>query len=114
MSDYGAVITWTGVRTGRERKAIEVWGDAMAFYDKAATDGRIESVEVIGFQGGLRDVIGGFILRGDETQIETFVTAQDFMEEYARGSLVADDLAVTRCTFGVEMARTVTTYFGLS
>lgn len=111
MSEYGAVIGWTGVRTGRERKAIEVWGETLAFYDKAATDGRIESVEPIGFPGGLRGLIGGLVIRGDETQIETFVASQDFMEHFARGSLVAEELTVARCNFGSQTASTVGNYF---
>lgn len=111
MGDYGAMISWTGVRTGRERKAIEVWGETLAFYDKSATDGRIESAEAIGFTGGLHDMIGGIVIRGDETQVETFVTSQDFMEHYTRGALVAEGMTVTRCTFGPAMASTVGTYF---
>lgn len=111
MGDYGAMISWTGIRTGRERKAMEVWGEALAFYDKSATDGRIHSVETIGFTGGFQDAIGGIIARGDETQIETFVASQDFMEHYARGAIVAEGMTVTRCTFGPAMASTVGTYF---
>ncbi|MBX7160716.1 MAG: hypothetical protein K1X95_10535 [Acidimicrobiia bacterium] len=111
MGDNGAIISWSGVRTGRERKAMQVWGDALAFYEKSATDGRIESTETIGFTGGFRDMIGGFMIRGDQTQIETFLESDDFLAQYMRAALVADDLTVTRCTFGAQMARTVGTYF---
>ena len=93
MSDAGVMIGWDKVAVGREKQAMVVWADALAYYDKARANGEIEKFDVIGFQGGSTGslgLLGAIVVRGEETQLDTFLASDEFSRQMQRASLVVD------------------------
>ena len=58
----GLFIGWGDAITGREKKGLEVFAEALAYYGKAEQDGRIESHETVLLDPHGGD-LAGFVLR---------------------------------------------------
>ena len=101
MGDYGHVTAYRDVRQGRERQAMEVWGDALDFYEKAQANGLIESYEVAIFQptGGALPT-GIITLWGDQDQIDAIARNEDRLALAMRAGFVVEDLVESRCVRG--------------
>jgi hypothetical protein len=113
MGDFGVIIAWDKVAVGREKHAMTVWADALAYYDKAKANGEIDDYEVIGFQGGSASLglLGGIIARADEQRLDRFTTSDEFGRQMQRASLVVDHLHVNRFVAGAQMLELAGRYF---
>ena len=112
MADAGVFIAWDKVAVGREKQAMEVWADALAFYDKAKANGEIDRYEIIGFQGSSSiGLLGGISVRGSEETIEKFMATPEFQRQMQRASLVVDHLHTNRFVTGDRMLEVAGQYF---
>jgi hypothetical protein len=115
MSDAGVLIGWDKVAVGREKQAMVVWTEALAFYDKARANGEIEKFDVIGFEGGgstsSLGLLGAIVARGSESQLDTFIASDEFGRQMQRASLVVDHLHVNRFVVGDRMLEVAGKYF---
>jgi len=113
MGDAGVMIGWDKVATGREKQAMVVWADALAYYDKAKSNGEIEKFDIIGFQGntGSLGLLGAIVVRGEESQLDTFLASDEFGRQMQRASLVVDHLHVNRFVVGDRMLEVAAKYF---
>ncbi len=50
MADNGAAIMWGDPKTGREKKALDLFGSVIALNDKAVAEGRLASWDVVLFE----------------------------------------------------------------
>jgi hypothetical protein len=108
MGDYGHVVSWRGIRSGREKQALEVWGEALELYEKGVANSKIESYETVLFEpsaGGLP--IGMTIVWGSQDQIDTWTRDEDRVRVQAKASLTVEGLAVARCARGQVVAEGV-------
>lgn len=109
MADYGCLIGWDRVAIGRERKALEVWADALAFYEKAKANGIIESFETLGFESNA-NFLGCILLHGERDKINDFMQSPDFVALQQRASMVVDHLTVVRFQTGQAALDTIGRY----
>jgi hypothetical protein len=112
MADYGCMIAWDRVAIGRERKAMELWADALDFYEKARANGQIEGYEALGFESNAAHLLGCILIRGTRDQIQTFTDTTEFQALQQRASMVVNTLTVTRFQGGEAMAANVASYMG--
>jgi hypothetical protein len=113
MGDFGVIIGWDKVAVGREKQAMTVWADALAYYDKAKANGEIDDYEVIGFQSGSGSIglLGAIIARADEQRLDRFTASDEFGRQMQRASLVVDRLHVNRFVAGGQMLEVAGRYF---
>ena len=104
MGDYGHVVTWTGLRTDREKRAVEVWGDALELYEKAVANSKIDSYDTVLFEtSGGAQPLGMTICWGSEDQIDAWARDEDRMRVQLAAAFVCEGLSVTRCVRGLSL-----------
>ena len=85
----GALVhTWQGTKTGREVKALEVLGRALAYYDELAKEGRIYAHSA--FFGG-NNPAGMIIVTGDVDELRKIEMEDAYLQVLTEAVLVADD-----------------------
>ena len=111
MANYGAVLAWSSPRQGREAKALEVFVEAQATYEKAQANGLIDSFETVLFQATAGALPGGMTTAwGSEDQMDAWRRNEDYTRLQAQASLVADGVAVTDCIRGEAIMDGMTNY----
>jgi hypothetical protein len=104
MGDYGFVTAYGDVRQGRERQAMEVWADALDFYEKAQANGLIESYDVTLYLPTGHALPTGIItLWGSEDQIDAIARNTDRQALQLRAGFIVEDLVETRCMRGAAL-----------
>jgi formylmethanofuran dehydrogenase subunit C len=85
----GAIVhTWTGTKTGREVKALEVLGRAVAYYDELAKEGRIHAHQEF-FAAGA-EISGIIVITGDVEELRRIEMEDAYMQILGEATLVAD------------------------
>jgi formylmethanofuran dehydrogenase subunit C len=85
----GAIVhTWQGTRTGREVKALEVLGRAVAYYDELAKEGRIHAHSEF-FSAGA-ELAGLIVITGDVDELRKIEMEDAYMQILGEAPLVAD------------------------
>lgn len=101
MSDYGHVTAWGGIRAGREAQALQLWADAVDFYEKAKANSLIEEYETMIFQPSGSALPTGIItLWGSLEQVDAIDRNEDRMRIQVRASLILEGLVQTRAVRG--------------
>jgi hypothetical protein len=75
---------------GRERKAVEVFNEALQYYGGLQEDGKVEGVEAwfLAPHGG--DLAGFILLRGEREQLDEIQCSAEFERLQTRASLIVD------------------------
>ena len=113
MADHGLAVTWGEFKPGRERKALHLWGDAVAFNDKAVADGRIEGWDAILFEPSGTVPAGAVRYYGTAEQIGAMAQSADFLGIVERGQQFLSSFGFRRFVIGQAMADAVTRVPGL-
>jgi len=100
MADAALFVGWGHTVRGRERQALQVFGDAMAFYGGLQQNGEIESMEPIFLEPHGGDLIGFFLIRGDAEKLSALRVREDFERLNARASLVVEGFGVVGASIG--------------
>lgn len=101
MADYGTVLAWQAPSTGRENKALEVFMEAQEMFEKAASNGLIDSFETVLLQSTGGGLPGGWtICWGSEDQIDAWARNEDYQGVVFKAGLVVEGLALTRAIRG--------------
>ncbi len=103
MADAAVLIRWGTPVRGREAKALEVFGEAMAYYGKLQQDGAIENFEPVILQQNATSLSGFVLLRGTRDGLNSVVASDDFQAMTARASLIVDDIGVVNAFIGAEL-----------
>lgn len=108
MADHGLAVTWGEFKPGRERRALVLWSDALAFNDKAVADGRIEGWDAVLFEPSGSSPAGAVRYYGTAEQVATLAASQDFLDLIGRGQLFLFNFGFRRFLIGQAMADAVT------
>jgi len=94
MADSVLFIGWSQPSRGREEKAVEVFGEAVAYYAGLQKQGEIESFEIVFLEPHGGDLGGFFLLRGDATKLGAVRTSDEFNRLNTRALLTVDGFGV--------------------
>ena len=111
MGDYAHVTAWTGIRTGRERQALALWGDAVEFYEKAKANSLIDDYEVQLFMpsgGALPN--GMILLYGSEDQVDGIRRNEERTRLQTRAALLLEGLTETSAIRGAAVLEGIGTF----
>jgi hypothetical protein len=94
MADSALFIGWHQPSRGRERAAVDVFGEAVAYYTGLQERGEIESFEVVFLEPHGGDLGGFFLLRGDAGKLGAVRASDGFNRISTRAGLVVDGFGV--------------------
>jgi hypothetical protein len=105
MADEALFIGWGQVVRGRERKALEVFGESLRFYGQLQQDGKIESVDAwfLAPHGG--DLAGFILLRGERERLDEVQRSPDFERLQTRAGMIVDRVGVVNAYTGDALGR---------
>jgi hypothetical protein len=103
MADYGLAVTWGEFKPGRERKALDLWAEAVAYNDKLVADGRVERWDAVAFEPSGAYPSGAVRYYGSAEQIEALVASEEFVNIVTRGQLCLFNFGVRRFVTGQSL-----------
>jgi hypothetical protein len=110
MADYGIAITWGDPKPGREKKALELFADSVTTNDKAVSNGKIDSWDVVVFELSAAPPAGVIRMYGTQEQIEEFIGSEDFQGPVERAALLLNNVGVRRFQTGGALAEGLSRY----
>ena len=94
MAEAGLFIGWSAPVRGREEKAVQVFGEAMAYWASLAEDGKIEGSQAAFLRPHGGDLGGFMLIRGTRDQIAAVQQEEEFNRFNTRAALVVDGFGV--------------------
>ena len=110
MAEAGLFIGWGAVISGREKEALEGFGDAQAFWAQRQQDGRIESFDTVLLEPHGGDLAGFILVRGTREQIDAARVDQDFRRMVVRGGMVLERVGVVSAMLGEGLEQAASLY----
>ena len=110
MADMVLFVGFGEPVRGREAKAVEMFGEAMAYYEKLKQQGDIESYEAVLLQphGG---ELGGFILlRGQGERLMAAWQTEEFEQLTTKTRMIVDNFGVVPGLVGEALQRGMAQY----
>jgi hypothetical protein len=100
MADTALFIGWGNPVRGREAKALEVFGESVAYWQGLQEAGTIESVQTFLLEAHGGDLAGFAILGGDAESLAGVRGSEDFQRLVARAGLIVENLGVVTAMTG--------------
>jgi hypothetical protein len=99
MAQRGAlIITWGEGKAGvPPTKGLEVFGNALAFYDELEKEGRITGYRTY---ASTTRAAGQLIIEGDVATLAQLLTEEDSQKQLALGEAVVSNLRIELCVGG--------------
>ena len=92
------IVSWTGVRTGREGKGLGVFGQAMQRNEELEKEGRVSGTRV--YLNTTGSQAGQVILDGVYTELQRLLLDDDFAKSLRDAAIVCDGFQVNLCVGG--------------
>ena len=105
MADAAIFIGWGQVVRGREAKALQVFGESVAYYTKLQAAGTIESFEPVLLNPHGGDLAGFVLIRGEAAKLEALKATEDWGTVQLRAGLIVDRLGVVDAAIGASLAQ---------
>jgi hypothetical protein len=103
MTDAALIIQWGATAPGRERKAVELFGESLRFLTGLVTKGRVSSVEPFFLQPHGGSVEGFFIMRGDRDELNRIRGEDEFQRYSVRAQAVVQNFGVIEAITGEQL-----------
>lgn len=99
------VVVWGQAVRGREQQALEVFGEALAYYDRLRAAGEITSFEPVALEPNGGDLAGFLILRGEPARLNRIRASEEFMRLNSRSLHIVDHFGVHTGYLGDALQR---------
>ena len=103
MTDAALFIRWGATATGREKKAIDLFGESLRFLSGLVAEGRVASVEPFFVEPHGGDLEGFWIVRGDREELDSIRSSDDFQRLSVRAQAVVQDFGVINAITGEQL-----------
>jgi hypothetical protein len=100
MADAGLFIGWGAPVRGREAKGLEVFAEAITYYERLRDEGVIERFDTAILEPHGGDLNGFFLLHGSKESLAALRVHDDFVRLMARAGLIVEGLGVTGVALG--------------
>ena len=110
MADAAIFIGWGRPIDGREKAALQVFGESMAYYGSLQAKGTIESFEpvILSPHGG--DLAGFVLIRGDAGKLAALKATEEFQRQNTRAGFIVNNLGVIDASIGASLAAGMAQY----
>jgi hypothetical protein len=112
MADAGLFIGWGQVVRGREKRAVEVFNESVAYWGGLQSEGKIEDFEVVLLSPHGGDLGGFALLRGSSEQTAALRSDDEFGRRIARADLIVENQGVVDAVLGEGIGNTMSIYQG--
>ncbi len=96
----GLFVGWGEAVPGREQKAVEVFQEALHFFEGLRQAGEIESFEPVALEPHGGDLSGFLLVKGDPAKLARIRGSDDFIALTTRGQLVVVKFGVAGAFLG--------------
>ena len=103
MTDAALFIGWGATQGGRERKAVELFGESMRFLTNLVTEGRLASVEPFFLEPHGGDLEGFFVVRGDQEELNRIRTSDEFQRLAVKAQVLVQAFGVVGAVTGERL-----------
>jgi len=103
MTDAALFIGWGATQSGRERKAVELFGESMRFLTNLVTEGRLASVEPFFLEPHGGDLEGFFVVRGDQEELNRIRTGDEFQRLAVKAQVLVQAFGVVGAVTGERL-----------
>ena len=110
MADAALLIRWNRPQTGKEQRALALFGSSMEYYGTLVSQGKIESFEPVILGPSAANMSGFILLRGSVEQLNDLKQESQFVEMMIRGELLIDGLALIDGYLGGELQARMAKY----
>lgn len=94
MADAVLFIGWGPAVSGREQKALQVFGEGMQYWTRLQQQGAIESFEPVLLEPHGGDLGGFLLIRGEMDRLNRLRAEQEFIDLNTRAQLVVTNFGV--------------------
>ena len=110
MVESALFIGWGDPYPGKAIRSLEVFDEAVAYWESLRAAGEVESVETVllGYHGG--DLSGFTLLRGDAEKLERLRMAPEFQRITWRASVCLARIGVVPALVGAGVTETMPAY----
>jgi hypothetical protein len=110
MADFGLFIGFGPPVRGREREAIKVFNEAAGYFSRLQQQGEIEGFEPVFLEAHGGDLIGFFLMRGDQDKLARIRGSDDFQRLNMRAGLITENFGVVSAQLGERIATQMEVY----
>jgi hypothetical protein len=103
MADSALFIGFGAPVRGRERQAMQVFGEATEYYSRLQKEGEIESFEPVLLEPHGGELGGFFLVHGDQDKLARVRGSAEFERQFMRAELIVDNLGVTGAAVGERL-----------
>jgi hypothetical protein len=103
MTDAALFIGWGATAAGRERKAVELFGESMRFLVNLVVEGRLASVEPFFLEPHGGDLEGFFLVRGEREEMDRIRASNEFQRLAVRAQVMVQNFGVVGATTGEQL-----------
>jgi hypothetical protein len=100
MADAALFIGWGNTVRGRERTALDVFGEAVGYYTGLQENAEIEDFETVFLEPHGGDLAGFFLVRGDREALARLRVRDDFQRLNARALMIVEGFGVVGGSIG--------------
>lgn len=105
MADGAMVIVWGDAVRGRELQSLEVFREAVGYYEKQRKAGEVETFQAVELEPGGGDLCGLMLITGDPERLARMRESEEHIRLVNRTSLVVEHLGVRHGATGKTLDR---------
>ncbi len=110
MADTAIFVGWGQPVRGREKSALQVFGESVQYWTQLQQDKQIESFETALLEPHGGELAGFALLRGSPEQLGALRQSPDFQRSVARAGLIVDNLGVVNASMGQALGAQMAVY----
>lgn len=103
MTDAAMFIGWGATAAGRERKAVDLFGESLRFLTALVAEGRVASVEPFFLEPHGGDLEGFFLVRGDQAELNRIRYDDEFQRLAVRAQVLVQNFGVVAAITGEQL-----------
>ena len=101
MAKGALISTWGSSVRGREIKGLEVFGEALTYFDNLAKHGRIQGVRTyVANTGDMSELAGMLIVEGELSDLQAVQLEPDYQKLTAKAENIVDHFTIILMTGG--------------
>jgi hypothetical protein len=94
MADAGLFVGWGAVARGREKEAVDLFNEILAYYGRLQEEADIQSFEPVFLEPHGGDLAGFVLIRGDAEKLAAIRVSGEFTQYSIRAALFVDGFGV--------------------
>lgn len=96
MAEAAIFVGWGAPVRGREKRALDVFGETASFFGERQADGTIEGFEPVLLNPHGGELQGFFLVRGSADGVARMAGSEEFQQLIVRAGMIVENLGVVQ------------------